>query len=241
MKDYAASPDCRMAYIRSTLDDPSPPRCGRCDNCNGSVADVALPKERIIEAVEFIRRRPVEIAPRLKWVGGGRTGRIAPEQCLQPGRALAYLSDPGWGRDLLQAKHAGRHVDVSMVEAAAALIEKWLDHEPQLTVVFVPNADPARSLVPDFARRLADMLKIPISSCVEKVTATQPQKLMENSVQQFMNVHGAYRVVGPTPTGPVLLVDDVSDSRWTMTVIGALLAEAGVGPVHPFAIAKTKG
>ncbi|MCR1785485.1 RecQ family ATP-dependent DNA helicase [Nocardioides carbamazepini] len=241
MKDYADSPDCRMAYIRSTLDDPSPPQCGRCDNCNGSVADGALPKERIVEAVEFIRRRPVEIDPRRRWVGGGRTGGVALDQRLQPGRALAYLSDPGWGRDLLQAKHAGRHVDDSMVEAAAALVEDWLENEPQLTVVFVPNSDPARSLVPDFARRLAATLKISISGCVEKVAPTQPQKLMENSVQQFMNVHGSYRVVGPTPTGPVLLVDDVSDSRWTMTVIGALLAEAGVGPVYPFAIAKTKG
>lgn len=240
MKDYADSAGCRMAYIRHSLDDPPGSDCGRCDNCNGSVADVMLPKDRIIKAVEFIRRRPVEIEPRLRWVGGGRTGRIAPEHCLESGRALAYLSDPGWGRDLLQAKHAGHHVDDSLVEAAATLIDDWFQGTVP-AIVYVPNSDPARSLVPDFARRLAATLKVPISSCVEKVAPTQPQKLMENSVQQFMNVHGSFRVSTPVPSGPVLLVDDVSDSRWTMTVIGALLAEAGAGPVYPFAIAKTKG
>lgn len=240
MKDYADSGGCRMTYIRSSLDDPSSSDCGRCDNCNGTVADIPLPKDRIVEAVEFIRRRPVEIEPRLRWVGGGRSGPIAPEHRLQPGRALAYLSDAGWGRDLLQAKHAGRHVDDALVAAAARLIDDWFQHSPP-TIVYVPNSDPARSLVPDFARRLAATLNVSLSSCVEKVAPTRPQKLMENSVQQFMNVHASFRVNTPVPAGPVLLVDDVSDSRWTMTVIGALLAEAGAGPVYPFAIAKTKG
>jgi len=31
------------------------------------------------------------------------------------------------------------------------------------------------------------------------------------------------------------------DSRWTMTVCGSLLREAGCGPVFPLAIASTSG
>ena len=42
-------------------------------------------------------------------------------------------------------------------------------------------------------------------------------------------------------TGPVLLVDDIVDSRWTMTAIGWLLREAGSGPVYPFALADSEG
>ncbi len=38
---------------------------------------------------------------------------------------------------------------------------------------------------------------------------------------------------------PVLLVDDAVDSRWTFTVIAALLLRAGSGPVYPFAIMST--
>ena len=42
------------------------------------------------------------------------------------------------------------------------------------------------------------------------------------------------RAVG---SGPVLLVDDLVDSRWTLTVAGSLLRGAGSGPVYPFALA----
>ena len=47
--------------------------------------------------------------------------------------------------------------------------------------------------------------------------------------------------MGHIPTGPVILVDDCVDSRWTLTEIGGLLLEAGVSEVRPFALANTGG
>jgi ATP-dependent DNA helicase RecQ len=38
---------------------------------------------------------------------------------------------------------------------------------------------------------------------------------------------------------PVLLVDDLADSRWTMTVAGRELRRAGAAGVLPFALALT--
>ncbi|HSN98024.1 MAG TPA: hypothetical protein VLS89_06985 [Candidatus Nanopelagicales bacterium] len=38
------------------------------------------------------------------------------------------------------------------------------------------------------------------------------------------------------PPGPVLLVDDVIDSKWSMTVIGALLRQSGAALVYPLAL-----
>jgi adenine/guanine phosphoribosyltransferase-like PRPP-binding protein len=35
------------------------------------------------------------------------------------------------------------------------------------------------------------------------------------------------------PPGPVLLVDDVARSTWTLTACAALLHDAGCGPVLP--------
>ena len=64
---------------------------------------------------------------------------------------------------------------------------------------------------------------------------------MENSAQQLRNVDGAFEIRGRAPAGPVLLVDDVVDSEWTMTVLGDLLRAAGSGPVYPFAVGKIKG
>jgi ATP-dependent DNA helicase RecQ len=40
------------------------------------------------------------------------------------------------------------------------------------------------------------------------------------------------------PPVPVLLVDDIVDSGWTMTLAAALLRRHGSGPVYPFALAK---
>lgn len=40
--------------------------------------------------------------------------------------------------------------------------------------------------------------------------------------------------------GPVLLVDDVFGSRWTLTEVGRALRRAGSGPVLPFAFAERR-
>ena len=62
---------------------------------------------------------------------------------------------------------------------------------------------------------------------------------MANSAQQLANVLDAFELRAQPPTGPVLLIDDTVDSRWTITVIGTQLRESGTGPVHPFALAET--
>ena len=67
---------------------------------------------------------------------------------------------------------------------------------------------------------------------------TAPQIELENSQQQ-PNVLGAFVVDGVPAGEPVLLVDDLVDSRWTLTVVGATLLEAGSGPVSPFVLAKS--
>jgi ATP-dependent DNA helicase RecQ len=59
---------------------------------------------------------------------------------------------------------------------------------------------------------------------------------MNNSYQQAINVLQAFTVSDTRP-GPVLLVDDLIDSNWTMSVVGNLLIQHGSGPVFPFALA----
>jgi ATP-dependent DNA helicase RecQ len=38
------------------------------------------------------------------------------------------------------------------------------------------------------------------------------------------------------PAGPILLVDDVYASGWTMTVAAALLADAGADAIYPLVL-----
>ena len=96
-------------------------------------------------------------------------------------------------------------------------------------------------LVGDFARRLAGALGLDYVEAVHRVRHGRPQKEMENSAQQLTNVYGAFEVSPSLPAGPVLLFDDVVDSRWTLTVIGDALREAGSADVYPLAVAEARG
>ncbi|MCQ3808893.1 MAG: hypothetical protein KTV16_16735 [Acidimicrobiia bacterium] len=107
-------------------------------------------------------------------------------------------------------------------------------------VTFVPSRRQPE-LVAGFAARLAGRLGLVFGDVVVKVRDSEPQKFMQNSQQQYRNVQNAFEIKGPVPSGPVLLVDDMVDSRWTLTVVGASLREAGAGSVVPFALADTAG
>jgi ATP-dependent DNA helicase RecQ len=85
---------------------------------------------------------------------------------------------------------------------------------------------------------VAAELGLPHVDCFTTSGEARPQAAMQNSVLQLSNARAKLGIDGSAVrVGPVLLVDDVVDSRWTMTVAGSLLREHGSGPVHPFALA----
>jgi ATP-dependent DNA helicase RecQ len=119
------------------------------------------------------------------------------------------------------------------------ITQRWQpDPFPKWVTCVPSNNNP--HLVPEYAERLADSLDLEFIPCVRKVSENQPQKKMENTEQQTRNLDGVFEVTDrQVPNAPVLLVDDTVDSRWTLTVVTALLKEAEAGPVYPFALAKT--
>ena len=64
---------------------------------------------------------------------------------------------------------------------------------------------------------------------------------MENSFQQLRNVDGAFVITEPLADEPVLVVDDLVDSGWTLAVVADALREAGAAAVHPLVLAKARG
>ena len=61
---------------------------------------------------------------------------------------------------------------------------------------------------------------------------------MANSSMQAGNVLGTLKIAAHIPCGPVLLVDDMIDSGWTLTLAGWLLRTHGSGLVYPFVLAR---
>ena len=239
MFEYAATGDCRMAFLRDQLDDASAAPCGRCDNCTGQPSDVEVEPELVRAAVAHLRASALMLEPRRRWPAGLEEprGAIPAQLQLEVGRMLGSYRDGGWGDVVQQAKNGGRSFPDELVGAAVRLVEGWRPDPVPTWVTCVPsNSSP--ELVPHFARRLAEALGLAFHPAVARVREGPPQEKMENSAQQLRNVYGAFAVVNPLPAGAVLLVDDIADSRWTLTVVGALLREKGSGEVHPLALAR---
>lgn len=82
-------------------------------------------------------------------------------------------------------------------------------------------------------------MDLSFSAALEKTEYRPKQKTMTNSIQQARNVEGSLALLGGTiPSGAVLLIDDIVDSRWTMTVAAWLLLKNGSGKVFPLALSQ---
>ena len=239
MLEYAATHGCRMVYLRNLLDDPVDVPCGICDRCAEESLAIALdPFDPLIAAaVEHLRRGYLRIEPRRQWPTGGR---IPQDRRNEVGRALSRWGDGGWGDRVAENRLAGQF-DEDTLDRAVELVQTQWNPEPFPTWVTVLPSVRFPGLTADFAARLAERLGIGFSEVVERVADREPQRNMHNSAMQFRNVDQAFTVRGPVDEGPVLLLDDVVDSRWTMTVVGSALREAGSGPVLPFALADSAG
>ena len=245
IRAFTRTADCLMRFLAAELDDPAPVACGRCANCAGDFVPRAVEEEILADAVAFLRRSFRTIEPRKQWPAGGTdelAGRIPPEHQAAQGRALSIYGDAGWGSLVADAKYREERFDQKLVDAAAQLIrDVWQPDPPPAWVSAIPSL--RTTLVPEFAQRLAHALWLPYHEAIVKVQEKPQQKDMENSVQQARNVIDAFEArPDEVGSGPVVLVDDIVDSRWSMTVCALRLRQAGSGPVYPLALAvATKG
>ncbi|MDO8586511.1 MAG: RecQ family ATP-dependent DNA helicase [Armatimonadota bacterium] len=244
MQEYMRTQDCLMRFLASELDDPHAAKCGICASCAGRPLvppdyDTAL----AAEATTFLRRSDVIIEPRLMWPLGSEDekykGKMSENLRAEPGRALCMWGDAGWGDLVRRGKQQDGRFSQDLVIAAAELVRtRWKPDPFPEWITCVPSLHKAM-LVPDFARRLAIELNIRFRNCIMKVRDTAPQKLMHNSHQQLNNIKDAFDLDDARVLpGPALLVDDMTDSKWTFTVVAALLRSRGCGQVFPLALAS---
>ena len=194
------------------------------------------------EAIAYLHRKSLPIEPRRQWPAGGMpqyrlTGRIAVELQAQPGKALCIWGDAGWGSLVRQGKYRDRRFADELVDACAVLVREWNAQPAPAWVTCIPSLRHP-GLVPDFARRLAAALGLPFDAVLEKTDNRPEQKTMQNGIQQARNIDGSLAIhVQGLRAGPMLLVDDMVDSRWTLTVAAWLLRSQGGGEVFPLTLA----
>jgi ATP-dependent DNA helicase RecQ len=263
MLGYAATGECRMEYLRRELDDPEAEPCGRCDNCTGRRWPSEVSPDAAAQAGGRLLRPGVEITPRRMWptgmagLGIDVSGKIGPEVSAEPGRALGRLTDLGWGprlRALLaeapDAPDADGDVPDDLIAAVVKILAAWDWDRRPAGVVAVPSRSRPR-LIGSLAARIAEIGRLPhlgdLGYRDEAASLDRPAGRQYNSAQRLSAVWRELTVPAPVAAavaglgGPVLLVDDLVESGWTMTVAARLLREAGAPAVLPLTLAVTTG
>jgi ATP-dependent DNA helicase RecQ len=243
MLDYMQEKGCLMQYLARALDDPHAGPCGKCAGCldQPPLPETVQPAQ-INAAGLFLRRSHLTISPRKRWQTGAHEqyefhGNIGADLIAGVGRALSLWADAGWGQMVRKGKYEDGCFSDDLIQGCLQMIETWQPHPQPSWLTCVPSLSHPE-LVPHFAQRLAERLGIPFVPAVQKVKDNKQQKYMNNSFQQASNLDGAFSVDrGTVPEGPVFLIDDMVDSRWTFSVIAALLRQAGCPAVFPLALA----
>ena len=247
MRSYMKYGGCLMEFLERALDDPEARPCGQCEGCRGAplwppTYDAYLANRAAI----FLQRSYQTIPPRKLWPPGdalpsyGFTGRIKTSQCAREGRVLCLWRDPGWGQLVASGRCDSRRFDDELVSACVEMIQHWNPEPGPCWACCTPSLVHV-DLVPDFAARLADALGLPFFPCIRKENANSPQKKMQNGFQQARNLDGVFGIdQSKVLEGPCLLVDDLVNSRWTLTVVAALLRRSGCESVFPLALAQNR-
>lgn len=245
MLDYIATTECRLVFLRRQLDDPDPTPCGRCDTCTGTVWSDEVSADGEQAAAERLTRPGIEVAPRKMWPSGMKdigvplSGRIAAGEQAASGRAIGRLSDIGWGTRLRELVTGGDDpVPADVLDALVRVLAGWGWEQRPVGVVGIGSRTRPHQL-DHLARRIAEIGRLPLlgtlSPAGERPAAT------ENSAQRLAAVwEGLDSATVPDLSGvdgPLLLVDDVVDSGWTMTVAARALRRAGAPEVLPLVLA----
>jgi ATP-dependent DNA helicase RecQ len=244
MQAYVDHPGCLMKFLLEALDDPNPIPCGRCANCQGKGFSASVPHELVIEAENYLKGTQVLIQPRKKWPAGlfpDQKQSIPPEYQNALGYSLCFYGDAGWGKLVISGKYQDGVFCNALIDASVNLIDNIWQPNPRPTWVCAIPSKRHPTLVPDLASKIAEKLKIPFIPALCRIKDAPEQKLMQNSTMQSRNVFNTLSVDGTFPVGPVLLIDDIIDSRWTLTMAGFLLQKNGSGIVYPFTLAQATG
>lgn len=259
---YQDTAGCRMEYITSVLDDETAAACGKCDNCAGRWFPVDVAASAADAAGQTLRRAGIAVEPRLQWPSGmdrlgvAVKGKIKPDESVSEGRVLARLTDLGWGgalRELFAAGAPDRAVDPAMLQACVQVLREWSGAEGgtpwsgvgrPAAVVSIPSRSKPL-LVESLAQGIAGIGRMPYLGQLQPEHGGPTGSRGGNSAYRLAGVWDRL-VAGPELAQslagiggqPVLLVDDLIDSRWTMTVSARALRHAGVGAVLPLALAQ---
>ncbi len=241
MNEYTNTKNCYMKFISDELDDKYSKECGKCSNCKGeNIFPNNVKFSNIIDAEKFIKGEILVIEPRKKWPTGVKVNgknTIIDDLIMDSGYMLCCYGDSGWGKLVKQGKYKDGYFSDELVDASYDILKDVVKQWDIQWITSIPSIRRPK-LVSNFAERLSNKLGIYYEEVLIKIENTPEQKTMENSFGQYENVCKGIGI-NKANRGNVLIIDDMVDSRWTLTYATYLLRNNGAGRVYPFALAKT--
>ncbi|MFD8371967.1 RecQ family ATP-dependent DNA helicase [Streptomyces sp. NPDC059688] len=262
MRSYASTDDCRMEFLQRQLDDEGAKPCGRCDNCAGPRFTADMSTAALDAARSDLGRAGVEVEPRRMWptglpaVGISLKGRIPAGEQASSGRALGRLSDIGWGnrlRPLFAPQTPDAPVPDDVARAVVDVLADWArgpggwapgapEAQPRPAGVVTIASRTRPQLIHSLGSRIAEIGRLPLLGSLEYL-GDAPRMPRSNSAQRLKALDGALTVppslasaLADAP-GSVLLVDDFTETGWTLAVAARLLRKSGATGVLPLVLA----
>ncbi|MDZ4712944.1 MAG: RecQ family ATP-dependent DNA helicase [bacterium] len=228
---YVDTSDSRMKFLCDYLGDNSEHKFTNCDNTGEKKIIVNVTSEW----TERLQKFRENFFPEL--------GVEAKGSKIVNGFAASYYGFTNVGTALHRSKneHGGDFPDFLLRLVLNAFRKKFGQEKFDL-IVYVPPTS-SGDLVKNFAEKISQALKLPISHNLQKIKQTREQRIFENGYLKTENVSGAFTFIVPADVNGkrILLIDDIFDSGATIKEAGKTLTNFGAIKVTPIVIARTAG
>lgn len=231
MIEYVETSKSRMKFLCDYLGDTGPQILNNCDN-TGLEAIVSKATPEWTKNLQIFREN---YFPELEVENRGTN--------LVNGTAASYYGVSNVGVALHRSKYenGGDFPDFLLSLILKAYRKKFGQQKFDL-ILYVP---PTKSgdLVKNFAIKVSQVLRFPISHNLNKHRITSEQKIFENSYLKSDNVKDAFIYKTPYEINgkSILLIDDIFDSGATIKEVGRYLTNLGASKIAPLVIARTVG
>lgn len=231
MTAYVETDKSRMKFLCDYLGDNSNHTFNNCDNTGEKKITVSVTPEW----TEKLQNFREDYFPELEVESKGSN--------IVNGVAASYYGVSNVGAALHRSKYEqGGDFPDFLLKLVLKAYRKKFGQEKFDLILYVPPTS-SGDLVKNFAVKVSQVLKFPISHNLVKAKQTKEQKMFENGYLKTDNVSGAFTFSTPNDIKgkSILLIDDIFDSGATLKEIGRLLTNFGAVKIAPIVIARTVG
>lgn len=228
---YVETDKSRMKFLCDYLGDNSNHTFNNCDNTGEKKITVSVTPEW----TEKLQNFREDYFPELEVESKGSN--------IVNGVAASYYGVSNVGAALHRSKYEkGGDFPDFLLKLVLKAYRKKFGQEKFDLILYVPPTS-SGDLVKNFAVKVSQVLKFPISHNLVKAKQTKEQKMFENGYLKTDNVSGAFTFSTPNDIKgkSILLIDDIFDSGATLKEIGRLLTNFGAVKIAPIVIARTVG